>query len=135
MRSWWLCFDVFPVASVSPVIKGMLTARFLLMLIRVSYVYETLSSHTSILQSLHIFPNTCNRTAFFKVGSIINYSYFLSKKFNSDEGKAGINLECWIRQILSFSDVAARIFDNWEIWKVSWKLYLSFPFSLLSSFV
>lgn len=72
----------------------MLTARFLLMLIRVSYVYETLSSHTSILQSLHIFPNTCNRTAFFKVGSIINYSYFLSKKFNSDEGKAGINLEC-----------------------------------------
>lgn len=74
----------------------------------------TLSRHTSILQSLHIFPTTCNKTAFFKVGSIINYSYFLSKKFNS-EGKAGIiNLECRIRQVHSFSDVAARTFDNWE---------------------
>lgn len=78
----------------------------------------TLSRHTSILQSLHIFPTTCNKTAFFKVGSTINYSYFLSKKFNN-ERRAGINLECLIRQIHSFSDVAARTFDNK---KVSWEL-------------
>lgn len=67
------------------------------------------------------------RQPFFSGESVINYSYFLSKQF-SNEGRVGINLESCIMQIHSFSDAAARTFDNWEIQRVRLEVVACFLF-------